>query len=99
MLTLYDASTTISKDKTEYFIPAYETQFDEELIDLDNFKKDLVSVFTNLSIEDHDQSEFMDAESALIGNYDLISKFQFMKSKVITVRIKKTKFIPSVVID
>ena len=92
----WDASTTL----IEYCTPVVPTAFDEELIDFEKLgNQELISVFTNLSIEKENPIQYIDRLSYLSDDFEIISKFQFKSSKTVKARIKKSEFKPSISID
>jgi|GEM_PF-7104095 len=95
-----DASTTLNKEKIEYVIPTYTTRLDEELKDLSLLgNREFISVFTNLSIIQENPLEYIEGSSYLSDDFDILAKLQFKSSKIIKAKIKKTSFLPSIVID
>lgn len=96
----WDASTTLRKDQIGYHLRAVPPTFDNDLTDLEELSnQELISVFTNLSIERKNPIEYIDRLSYFTDDFEIISKFQFKSSKTIKARIKRSKFKPLISID
>lgn len=95
----YTVSTTVLRDKIEYRVPAYITEFDVDLVhfDLLDFKGvDTVPDYHLFnSYLDENSSEIMDLD----GDFDVISKFKFKKSIAFKARIKRSSFQPTIILE
>lgn len=98
--TNHDASTTLFKEHMEYSIQTIPTSFEQDLIKLEEFMNDdLISVFTNLSLSNQRSFKYIKEPTSMDDDFDIVSQFKFKRSKRIKARIKKSEYLPSIIIN
>jgi len=94
-INVHAASTTIQQERIEFVSPCYSTQFDRDLIDSSGlWESGFVSVQTTFKSSENVTFGLPDDWQEMSSDFDIVSKIQFKRTKVINVRIVKTKFEP-----
>ncbi len=95
----HDASTTLIREQFEYRIQAIPTSFEQDIINMDEFMNgDFISVFTNLSLSNQPTFEYLSESTALVDDFDVISRVEFKTTKKIKARLRRSDYSPSIII-
>lgn len=93
------ASTTLNKPLIEFSIQTLPTYVEQGLLNVNIINGNLISVFTNVSLSSQQSIGSLEESSSMDDDFDILSKFDFKKTKTIKARLKKTQYTPSIIVD